>query len=337
MVSPARVLIIRLSSMGDVVLTAPVCAAVKAAWPQAKLCLLTKPQYAPLMKGHPRVDEVLTYENFFQALGAVRQRSFTHLLDLQGGPKSLLLSLFSGVSRKLRYPKATWERRVWVRLRKKSPELENHTVDRYLRRLPQWGIPVPSRPEMALGAPAQGLPAALREVEGLLVGMHGGSRWPTKQWPAEKFAQLAGRLHGELGARIVLVGGPEDAEASEKIARLSEAPCVNLAGKTSLGETAAAISSLKLFITNDSGPMHLAAACGVPVLAVFGSTTRELGFFPRGEGHRVAEVELDCRPCHVHGRKKCPLGHFLCMNLITVQQVFETAKQMLKNEHPAHH
>ena len=90
----------------------------------------------------------------------------------------------------------------------------------------------------------------------------------------------------------------------------------------------------KLFITNDSGPMHIATAFDVPTLAIFGPTTRELGFFPYGEGHRVVEVkDLACRPCALHGGKKCPLGHFKCMKDIHADEVFRNAKEMLIENH----
>ena len=90
----------------------------------------------------------------------------------------------------------------------------------------------------------------------------------------------------------------------------------------------------KLFITNDSGPMHIATAFNVPTLAIFGPTTRELGFFPYGRGHRVLEVKgLPCRPCALHGGRKCPQGHFKCMRLITVDDVFNNAKEMLQENH----
>jgi len=92
---------------------------------------------------------------------------------------------------------------------------------------------------------------------------------------------------------------------------------------------------LSVFVTNDSGPMHLAAAAGVPVVAIFGATTRELGFFPYGPGHRVIEADLACRPCGLHGARECPEGHFLCMRLLTVDQVYAACRDILKVGAPA--
>ncbi len=91
---------------------------------------------------------------------------------------------------------------------------------------------------------------------------------------------------------------------------------------------------LALFVTNDSGPMHIATASGVPTLGIFGPTTRELGFFPYGPGHRVLQVDLECRPCGLHGAKSCPRGHFLCMNLISADEAYRAAAQMLDAKRP---
>lgn len=163
-----------------------------------------------------------------------------------------------------------------------------------------------------------------------LVGVHPGSVWPTKCWPLENYAKLITRMEKELGVTSVIVGGKADLDLSEQVCRLSDAHPVNFATKTTLTELMALMKHFRLFVTNDSGPMHIATAFGVPTLAIFGPTTKELGFFPYGEGNRVVEVKgLPCRPCALHGGKKCPLGHFKCMKDITVDEVFDTAKEML--------
>ena len=164
-----------------------------------------------------------------------------------------------------------------------------------------------------------------------LVGIHAGSAWPTKCWPMEYFVQLISRLQTELGVQAVLLGGREDAALGEKICQLAKGHAASLCGKTSLADLMAFMKHFKLFITNDSGPMHIAVAFDIPTLALFGPTTRELGFFPYGEGHRVLEVRnLPCRPCALHGGKKCPEGHFKCMKDISPDEVFNNAKEMLK-------
>jgi len=168
---------------------------------------------------------------------------------------------------------------------------------------------------------ADGVPPSQR-----LIGVHPGAAWATKRWLPERYAELCRRLAAE-GARCVLVGGPADKALCAEIAAASGA--LDWSGKTDLSALKALMSRLSLFVTNDSGPMHLAAAAGVPVMAFFGPTSRELGFFPYGERHRVLEHELACRPCGLHGGKTCPEGHFLCMKLTTVDSAWKAAQELL--------
>jgi heptosyltransferase-2 len=160
-----------------------------------------------------------------------------------------------------------------------------------------------------------------------LVGLHPGSVWATKRWLPERFAALARGLRAQ-GLRVVLVGGGSDRELCGRIAR--DGGALDWSGRTDLMELKALMGRMALFVTNDSGPMHMATGMGVPTLAIFGPTTRELGFFPYGAGHRVVEKDLACRPCSLHGTKTCPAGHFLCMRLITSEEVLSNALEMVR-------
>ena len=112
-----------------------------------------------------------------------------------------------------------------------------------------------------------------------------------------------------------------------RIAR--ESGALDWSGQTTVADLKALMSRLSLFVSNDSGPMHLATGSGVPTLAFFGPTTREMGFFPYGPGHRVLEENLPCRPCGLHGGAACPEGHFLCMRLITADRAWAASREML--------
>ncbi len=496
LVSP-RVLVVRLSSLGDVVLTGPVYKSLKAAWPNARVCALVKPQFAAVLRGHPGVDEVLEYRGLRAALADIRAGGFTHLLDLHATARSWLLRRLSGVAHQAVYRKDALARRLFVAFRAASPALQRHTVERYLEALAEWDVPpapaalspsdwgaarllpearrvlvmqtsflgdslltlpllrrikeilprarvsvlaLPRNAEVFRGSPwadevlvddkrganagplglwraardlrARGFdlaviphrslrsalaarlagiprrlgfstsagrflltdvapfswlthdlernlaltralggsaapapdearyvtpppaPESLRKTlaqagvaEGdRLVGVHPGAAWATKRWLPERFSELCRRLAAD-GFKPVIVGGPDDAGLGAEIARAGGA--ADLTGRTDLGELSALMGLLSLFVTNDSGPMHLAAAAGVPVVAVFGATTRELGFFPYGPRHRVLEAELSCRPCGLHGARACPEGHFLCMRLLTVDGAHAACREAL--------
>jgi heptosyltransferase-2 len=163
-----------------------------------------------------------------------------------------------------------------------------------------------------------------------LVGIHPGATWPTKRWLKERFAELCTQLKN-AGFTPVLIGGPGDADLGQFIE--TRAHVVNLISRTNLSDLKAIIGQMRLLVTNDSGPMHLAAGLGIPVVAIFGATTKELGFFPYGDGHEVVEAELACRPCGLHGAKSCPESHFLCMRLITVEEVFAACQRVLRLAH----
>jgi heptosyltransferase-2 len=173
--------------------------------------------------------------------------------------------------------------------------------------------------------------ATCKKEAGVIAGINAGSAWPTKRWPAANWARLIRKLAAAHRGRVLLAGGPGETDWNAEIERLAGPEnCLNLTGKTSMPELMEAIRPLKIFISNDSGPMHIAVALGVPAVGIFGPTTRELGFFPYGPGNRVVETPLACRPCALHGSKKCPRGHFLCMRLLTVEEVFSAAEECRK-------
>lgn len=497
---PNKVLVVRLSSLGDVVLTAPVYKNLKAHWPDCRVSVLVKPAYASIVAGMAGVDEVIPFTGLRDALRRIRAGGFSHLLDLHANLRSFILRRLAAVPQVSVYRKDALTRRLFVFLRLPSPALERHNVERYLAALAPWGVPVrerwlslgdfggqarigqrpatnvlilqtsflgdslltlplardlksilpdcrvtvltlPRSEALFKGSPhvdeviiddkrgahrgplgtwrlARGLrlrrfdlalvphrslrSALIARLAGIprrigssasagrwlltdavpftwlmhdlernlallqplkpdirarpdesvfvakdakaeaaisvrlseagvgpgerLVGLHPGSVWATKRWLPERFAAVARGLRDD-GLRVVLVGGGSDRELCAGIARDSGA--LDWAGRTDLMELKALMGRLALFVTNDSGPMHMATGMGVPTLAVFGPTTRELGFFPYGAGHRVVEKELACRPCALHGGKACPAGHFLCMRLITAGEVLGGARAML--------
>jgi heptosyltransferase-2 len=487
-----KILVIRMSSLGDIILTAPVFRNLRAKWPAARLEILVKPQFLGAVSKSAFINAAIPFTGFLPALRAMTAARYDVIIDLHDTPRSRLLSLLARAPVKLRYRKASLARRLFVDFRIPSPALEKHTLDRYMDALSGLGVPsvhsgpelgdwtpggarpafkpgplkicllqtaflgdcvltlpllkklkevlpgsavtVVTRPETAgifaaaglaaeiledrkktapsglgefrrlarelrsrnfdaviiphrslrsaLLAWAAGIPVRvgfsssagslflthkvpfswlLHDVErnlallsplaenlktpfpgltadaaapfkpgdGITVGINAGSAWPTKRWPAANWARLIRLLAARYGGRVLMVGGPGEKEWNAGIERLAGPEnCLNLTGKTTMPELMEAIRPLRVFVSNDSGPMHIAAALGVPAVGIFGPTTRELGFFPYGDGNRVVETGLACRPCALHGSKECPRGHFLCMRLLTVGQVFEavTAK-----------
>lgn len=494
------ILVIRMSSLGDIILTAPVLRNLRRRWPGARITLLVKPQFAAAAAKSPFISDILAFDGLASALKAIKKERYDILLDLHDNLRSRLLSALSGVKLKARYRKDSLARRLFVNFRIPNPALEKHTLERYLEALdaievpavyrepvlgdwlleagppllnksarrvcllqtaflgdsvltlpllekiktllPDSEVTVVTRPETAQLFSSSGLAAeiltdnkktagsffgeffrllselkkrrfdimivphrsfrsallaalagapmrigfdsgagsflfthkvpfswlihdlernlaltlplegavplaaaasfpALREKAGALeamgvdgnifIGANPGSVWPTKRWPADYWARLVTELAKAYGTKVLLVGGRNEIEWNAGIERAAAPGSVlNLTGKTGMEDLMALIKNLKLFITNDSGPMHIAVAFGVPVAAIFGPTTRELGFFPYGRNNMVLEEDLACRPCALHGSKRCPRGHFLCMRLITPDKVRAAADHILK-------
>ncbi|MBL0349382.1 MAG: glycosyltransferase family 9 protein [Elusimicrobia bacterium] len=332
-------LVVRLSSLGDVLLTIPVFENLRRAWPEARLTLLVKKAFAPALAGHPAVDELLIFEDlgFWGVLREIRRRRFDALIDLHDTPRSRLWTALSKAGRVVRYRKRAWARRRLVWFKRPSAELAGKTVDRYLETLADLGVEVRDRVPR-LPSPPDALPAPATTVApGPWIVVAPGALHATKRWPSDRFAAAADRLAEEFRAAggppptVVVVGSASDGPAAEEVLETLQGPALNLTGRTSLRELMALLSRAAVLLCNDSGAMHLGAALGVPTVAVFGPTVEAFGFFPSGEKTAVVQNGgLNCRPCALHGGRRCPQKHFRCMTDVTVDRVVGEARRLLR-------
>lgn len=340
-----KIAIFQTSFIGDSVLTTPLVKKTAKLFPDSKIVVITRPQTDEIFRPMKEVSEVILNDKkgwnklagIWKTAQAIKKAGVDIILVPHRSFRSALIAWLSGVPVRIGFTSSEG----WFLYTKTVPfSWMIHDAERNLSLL--QGIVkekfTAEKLNMRYTPSAEENVARLMKdfnLEGkTLVGIHAGSAWPTKCWPMDYFVKLISRLQTEMGVQVVLVGGgKKDADLGEKICQLSEGHAANLCGKTSLSDLMALMEHFKLFITNDSGPMHIATAFDVPTLAIFGPTTRELGFFPYGEGHRVLEVEnLPCRPCALHGGKKCPLGHFKCMRDILPERAFENAKEMLEKQ-----
>ncbi len=323
-----EILVIRLSSLGDIVLTFPALELLSRKEPQARIVVLTKRAYAPLVAAHPVVDEVLVLDETERGIrGAwrlarrIRERRFSRVIDLHGTPRSRFIAARSGARRTGRvHSRALARRRLvgaaFLRRVLHRPPPSSAGVGEVLPAvalaMARAVDPRVSEPA-ELPRPALELPApALRHADELLAATPGagplialcpGSRHATKGWPG--YETLAKSLL-DRGHRVAAVLGPEDEWQGASVPG-----CAIVRGP--LLVLAAVLSRAQVAVGNDSGLTHVAAAAGAPVVAVFGPTVPELGFLPVGS-HRVVERhDLNCRPCSVHGSRRCPRGDHACL------------------------
>ena len=328
------ILVLRFSAVGDVVLTSPAIEALRKALPDARIVYAVKERLAHVLEHNPNVDQVIALgerEGPFASARRLRAVDPTAVLDLHGKIRSRILrALLPGV-RKVVWTKRDFRDTLPVKLALRPYRSSMLFADRYHAAVEQLvGRALPrGRLQYFLGpADVAKADAALR-VAGLepgapLLGLSPGANWETKRWPVERFAGLARRALAR-GLQVAVQGSAAEADLGAHIAR--EAPgAVDLCGKLDLRALAGFISRCSAFAANDSGPMHMARAMGVPTLAFFGSTDPAMFDF---RGHEMLFAGVECAPCSFFGRRRCPRGHFRCMLDLTEERAWAGLSPLL--------
>jgi heptosyltransferase-2 len=327
--------VLRLSSLGDVVLTLPVVQALARTWPAATLHFWVKEEYAGLLRAEPAIGHVRALERDASRLEDLVSMSaeledYDLIVDLHANARTRVLT-FRQRGLVLRVRNRRLERERWVRARWTGPRPLPHATVRYAETIAPLGV-APDAPPRVSVAP-ESLAWADRQLAsftagGAVVALCPGARHATKRWPEERWCALDERLAGEGLARIVL-STPAEQRASPALAARIAADTRARWFTEPLERVAALLGRATVAVTHDSGLMHLAAARGTRVVALFGSTSPVLGFGPVGEGHAVLCRDLPCQPCTVHGREACPKRHFRCMTTIEPAEVWDRVRERL--------
>ena len=324
--NPPRFLIIQTAFIGDVILATALLEQLHTANPDAKLDILVRKGNEGLLANHPFLNEVLIwykkeakYRDLWRLLQIIRSRRYEAVLNLQRYGSTGLLTALSGATRTVGFDKNPFARFFSYRIEHRF-EPGVHEVDRNTGLLNALGIQTPViRPK--LYPSATDYEAVIGYQQRSYVCIAPMSVWFTKQYPPERWVELIRALPANL--TVYLLGAPADASACDSIRALatdSHAPVgqekriVNLAGKLSLLQSAALQQGAVMNYVNDSAPLHLCSAMNAPTTAIFCSTVPEFGFGPLADVSQVVQTPepLDCKPCNLHGRPACPLGHFRC-------------------------
>lgn len=323
-----RILLVRFSSIGDILLTTPLIRALRARHPGARIDALTKSGFAPLLADNPRLDSVLAAapgESLASLAGRVRASGYTHHLDLHGSLRSgLLRVLLPG--RWHGYSKHRVARALLIRTRKNHyPAGTPPVPERYFEAASGLDVtPDTGGPEFFLAGGARAEASAWLAAAGVtpdreIVALAPGAAHLTKRWPVERWTALATAL-AAAGRTVLLVGGPEDVTTATAVANAVPG-VLNAAGQFGLQGTGALLRRSSALVSGDTGVMHMATGVGTPVVALFGPTVEAFGFFPYHAHARVVQHDLPCRPCSRMGGPACPLGHHDCLRGIGADEV----------------
>lgn len=342
-INPHNILIIKLSSLGDVVHALPALRALRLKFPSARISWMVNRGLEGILEGNPDLDEIILFDrkrwgrwHDRRALGelktfvtALRARQFDLVIDLQGLLRSGLLAVLSnapvrvGFSNGRELSPLSYTHKIAV------PDDDIHAVDRYLLATSFLGAEV-GEAVFPIAVSDADEAWAKQQVGHIppdqpLVLVNPSARWITKQWPLERFADVCRRLAGE-SVSVALIGGAEDVERCRRLQELVGMSLPDLSGKTTLKQLAALMRHASLLLTNDSGPMHMAVAMGLPVVAIFGPTNpSRTGPYPASAGlDRVLRKDISCAPCY---RKKCRT--LICMDSLSADEVVGAVRENL--------
>ncbi|TAE00904.1 MAG: lipopolysaccharide heptosyltransferase II [Bacteroidetes bacterium] len=340
MIHPKKILIIRLSSIGDIILTTPLIRAVRKQFPEAEIDFLVKTEFSDLLKYNLQINKIIKFDKNLKIKGLnelknqIQAQKYDWIIDLHKNLRSRYLVFFSNAKLITNYSKQYWYRTLLILFKinlypKPIKKVYLHYFDavsvaniidddqgteiffsekenqNYLQIIENQGYKN-QKPILAI------CPAASAN---------------TKKWLSDGFAKVAD--HFAKKYEIVLLGGKADIEICEEVRSKMQSKAINLAGKTNLLESAVLLKNSVALVCNDTGMMHLAQSQKTPVVGIFGSTTEELGYFPLESKSKAVQADVPCRPCTHNGKNACPKGHFDCMQKIAASQVILAVEDLL--------
>jgi heptosyltransferase-2 len=336
-----RLLIRSTNWIGDAVMTTPAVRTIRKGFPNAHISLLAKPWVSPVFESSEHIDRLLIYDGerrhkgFFGKFCLARdlkKYDFDAAILLQNAFEAALISFLAGIPLRIGYNTDARRLLLTHAVPCTNEIKKKHQTEYYLNILRGIGIGQDNR-DLYLKLNQRDRFRAEKILleqhlflDDKIIGINPGATYgPAKQWPLDRYARLADRIQAFAGVRVIIFGGPADKSLGQKISQRMRHRPVDLSGKTSLGEAMALIERCNLFITNDSGLMHVAAALDVPLVAVFGSTN-PAATGPLGSNSKVVQAAVPCSPCL---KSECPEGHLKCMDQIDVDLVFDSVKEML--------
>ncbi len=328
-----KILVWQTAFLGDLILTTPLLSSLKNLFPESEIHVITKPFGIDVLKENPDVNSLIIFDkkrdSNISLIKRLRKEKYSLAVSPHRSHRASYTLFFSGIPERIGFDKAGFS----FLYTKTVPHRFDgtHEIDRNLSLLK---VLENYKEEKIHRFPALYLTKSeeniykkfgLYEKDYILVAP--GSKWETKRWTVEGFKNVIEEISKKY--QVVLIGGKEDVEYGRYIEEGLKGKVLNLIGKTSLRESFSLVKHAKAIISNDSAPVHIAVAFNTPVVDIYGPTVKDFGFYPYRNGVVVEVEDLPCRPCGLHGHRKCPTGTFECMKNITPEMVLEKFYQLL--------
>lgn len=334
-----KILIIRLSSIGDILLTTAFIRQTRQTFPDAEIDFVVKKKFSGLIRHNPNIDNLFEYDDnknisLSEFVKLFNDRAYDYIFDLHNNFRSIYLRQKISAKKKFHIRKDKLAQTVLVKFKWRRYIQLKSIPERYLEVGLRAGIQDDGKgleiywDEKNESPVIEHFKKRKIDMTRPAIGIAPGAGYFTKQWPIEYFERLVGQINTDGGFNIILIGGDNEIELAKQ---LNHIPNVyNFTGNLNILESGIAISKLKCLISNDSGMMHMATAVHTPVIAIFGSSVREFGFYPyRADGFVVENKNAKCRPCSHVGKNTCPKGHFMCMNEIQPEEVYKKMIELI--------
>lgn len=339
---PNKIILFRLSSIGDIILTTPLIRCLKKTFPAVRIDFVIKKEYADLMQFNPHISELIVFDKSSGMNGLIKTRKYIiqerydFFIDIHKNFRSLIVKTASRIKHRKSYSKSIWKRTILIWFKINLFKNVKPVYLKYFDTVQEIQVPYDGLgtevfiPGEVMGKVDKMLVSHAIDRNKEFITICPGATYWNKRWPAEKFMGLIELIDRKTGYQVILLGGPGDRELCQFIKNSTSVQVTDFSGRLSLLESGALLSKSHCVVTNDSGMMHLAQSQKTPVVAIFGATVKELGFFPLKDKSIVIEHSVPCRPCTHKGLDRCPRKHFKCMNSIEIKEVFKGLEKLLK-------
>ena len=325
-----KILVIRFSSIGDIVLTTPIVRALKTQLPACEIHFITKKAFAGILEHNPNIDHLFTIEkSISEVLSSLKAEKYDYVIDLHRNTRTLSLKLKLGRP-SFSFPKLNLSKWLLVNFKYQSmPQL--HVVDRYFKAVEKLGVKNDLQPcDFFIQTTDEvNVEISIGLVPKSYISIAIGAQFATKRMPFNKLEEII----QAVDFPVVLIGGPTDKKLAEMLVeRFPLKKLINACGAYNLAQSASIVQQSAVLLSNDTGMMHIASCFEIPTVSVWGNTVPELGMYPyfpaNNNAYSIHQVNnLTCRPCSKIGFKECPKKHFNCMQLQKSDQIVSDLKE----------